>query len=398
MDVDPRLGDSGGDVGLRLRVLSIGGGTRAAILPFHTGEDGRKGVILPLQDRVELVVVAAGTVDRHAAAAGHHLRDHVIEVIGAGLTPQHVALGLDLTDEIPRACCEETGGGHRIGVVGRDHVAGDLPPNKLVVGEVGIERLDHPVAIPPGVGPKLVAFEAVGVGIVRNVEPVAGPALAVVGRGEQAVDKFFIRVGGCVGDERGHVLGRGRQADEVERQPADECAAIGLGRRSQPASGELNLDEPVNVVAGRRVGRWSWRHGGSGHRLPGPMVEPGVAVAVTGQPVGLGLGPGGARVDPLLEQCDLGGGEPVAIGRHPLLVVGARDPADQFTVAALAGDDHRPEVATLDRPVFHIEPQSALLRIRPVAVAAAADEQRPDLPLKIDGGRSIGSRCRRRLA
>ena len=129
------------------------------------------------------------------------------------------------------------------------------------------------------------------------------------------------------------------------------------------------------------------------------MVEPWVAVAFTGQPVGLGLGPGGARVDPLLDQCDLGGGEPVAIGRHLLLVVGARDPADQLTLAALAGDDHRPEVAPLQRPVFHIEPQAALLRIGAVAVAAAADEQRPDLPLKIDGGRSIGyGRCRRRLA
>ena len=124
------------------------------------------------------------------------------------------------------------------------------------------------------------------------------------------------------------------------------------------------------------------------------MVEPGIAIAFAGQPIGIGLGPGGARVDPLLEQCDLGGGEPVAIGRHLLLVVGARDPADQLTVATLAGDDHRPEVATFERTVFHIEPQAALLRVGAVAVAAAADEQRPDLPLKVDG---CGS-GRRRLA
>ena len=195
VDVDPRLGDSGGDVGLRLRVLPFGRGARATILPCHTGKDGREGVILPLQDRIELVVVAAGAVDRHAAAAGHHLRDHVVEVVGTGLPPQHVALGLDLADEIPRACREESGGDHRVGIVGRDHVAGDLSPKKLVVGEVGIERLDHPVAIPPGVGPELVAFEAVGVGVVGDVEPVAGPAFAVVGRGEQAVDEFFIRIG-----------------------------------------------------------------------------------------------------------------------------------------------------------------------------------------------------------
>ena len=210
MDVDPRLGDSGGDVGLRLHVVSFGRGARAAILPFHAGEDGREGVILPLQDRIELVVVAAGAVDRHATAARHHLRDHVVEVVGAGLTPEHVALGLDLADEIPRPSGQESGSDHRVGIVGSDHVAGDLSPKKLVVAEVGIEGLDHPVAIPPGVGPELVAFEAVGVGVVGDVEPVAGPALTVVGRGEQAVDEFFIRIGRFIGDERDHILGRGR--------------------------------------------------------------------------------------------------------------------------------------------------------------------------------------------
>ena len=175
--------------------MSFGRGARAAILPFHAGEDGREGVILPLQDRIELVVVAAGAVDRHATAARHHLRDHVVEVVGAGLTPEHVALGLDLADEIPRPSGQESGSDHRVGIVGSDHVAGDLSPKKLVVAEVGIEGLDHPVAIPPGVGPELVAFEAVGVGVVGDVEPVAGPAFAVVGRGEQAVDEFFIRIG-----------------------------------------------------------------------------------------------------------------------------------------------------------------------------------------------------------
>jgi hypothetical protein len=52
-------------------------------------------------------------------------------------------------------------------------------------------------------------------------------------RGEQAIDQFFIshRVG--IGDERGRFFRRRRQADEIERQAADERAAIGQSRQRQ---------------------------------------------------------------------------------------------------------------------------------------------------------------------
>ena len=68
-----------------------------------------------------------------------------------------------------------------------EHVTGDLFAEKLVVGLVGVERGDDVIAVVPGVGAKLVALEAVGIGVVRDVEPVARPALAVVRAGEEAV-------------------------------------------------------------------------------------------------------------------------------------------------------------------------------------------------------------------
>ena len=194
------------------------------------------------------MVVAAGAVDRHAAVAREHLREHVVEVVCTGLTLQHVALRLNVADEIPRPGGQEASGDHCVGIVGRQDVAGDLLAEKLVVGLVGVERLDHIVAIPPGIGAELITLEAVGVGVVGDVEPVAGPAFAVVGRSEQAIDELFIGIGRFVGDKRGHFLGRGRQAEEVERQPADERAAIGLRGRHQLHFSELELDEPVDVV------------------------------------------------------------------------------------------------------------------------------------------------------
>ena len=42
---------------------------------------------------------------------------------------------------------------------------------------------------------------AVGVGVAGEIEPLHGHALAVVRRGEQAVDLLLVGVGGFVGEE-----------------------------------------------------------------------------------------------------------------------------------------------------------------------------------------------------
>ena len=149
--------------------------------PFHSGKDRGQSVVFLLRDRVELVVVAAAAVDRDPAGGGHHLGDHVVEVIGPGLPPQHRAFGFDLTDKVPGAGGEKAGGNRKGRIVRSDHVAGQLTADELVVRQVIIEGPDHPVAIPPGGWPQLVPLKAVRVGVVGNVEPVAGPPLAVVG-------------------------------------------------------------------------------------------------------------------------------------------------------------------------------------------------------------------------
>ena len=66
-------------------------------------------------------------------------------------------------------------------------VAGDLLDEELVVGHVVVEGVDDPIAIHPH-EPRLVLFEAVGVGVAGRVEPEAAPAFAEVGRGEQPLD------------------------------------------------------------------------------------------------------------------------------------------------------------------------------------------------------------------
>ena len=79
----------------------------------------------------------------------------------------------------------------------------------------------------------LVLLEAVGVGIAGGVEPVPSPALAVVRAGQEPVDQLLVGVGASVGEEGVDLLGRRREADEVEAQAADEGGPVGLGRGLQ---------------------------------------------------------------------------------------------------------------------------------------------------------------------
>ena len=68
---------------------------------------------------------------------------------------------------------------------------------------------------------------ALGVGVAGDVEPVAAPALAVVRRGEQAIDEAGEGVGGGVAFEGVDLLGRRRHAPEVDGGAADQGPLVG---------------------------------------------------------------------------------------------------------------------------------------------------------------------------
>ena len=118
-------------------------------------------------------------------------------------------------------------------VVGRSagqEVSGELLDAELVVREIGVEGFYDPVAIRPD-RTGAVLFEAIGVGITGEVEPAAGPALAIAGRSQQAVDELLVGVGRLVVYESVGFLGRGRDSGEVEGDAAHEHVAIRFGRR-----------------------------------------------------------------------------------------------------------------------------------------------------------------------
>ena len=100
-----------------------------------------------------------------------------------------------------------------------EHIPHQLHSRKFIKWHVGVESVDHPVAIRPGVAAGLVVLEAVALTVPSDVQPMPRPALPVRWRGQQFVHQSEIRPLCCVLFERLNQLRTRRQSDEVEMQP-----------------------------------------------------------------------------------------------------------------------------------------------------------------------------------
>ena len=344
-----------------------------AVTVLHALEDGFHRVIVRLRNGIKLVVVAAGAADRQAQEGRRRGAHHVVQFVGPLVGREHRVGRADL---VPRPAHDEARGG-----VGAQLVAAELLLQKGVVGLVGIERFDHPVAIRPGVGPGPVHLEAVALGEPHDVEPVPRPAFAVVRRGEQPVDEVAIgsvnaagRAAGIV--ECGDLFRRGRQSREVERHPADERARVGLGIHGEAGGGKFFGEESVDRGGARRRGRHRRPH----ERLKRPVVLPfeWLRLALRHQ---LSerlhvVGPDGAGRDPLLQERLLVVGERLAVGGHPRFLVVGRDANEEFALFRLAGHDaHGAGVTPGDSLGPIVDPKPALGRVGPVAGPALASQK-----------------------
>jgi hypothetical protein len=125
-------------------------------------------------------------------------------------------------------------GGFQVLAVGGEALRGkavavDVFAEKGVVGEVLIEGADDVVAVAPGFVLVEIELVAAGFGEADEVEPVAGPAFAVSGGGEEAVDDLFVGVGAGVVEEVAELGGGGGKAGEIKREAAEERGAAGGG-------------------------------------------------------------------------------------------------------------------------------------------------------------------------
>ena len=208
-------------------------------------------VVFLLEDRVELVVVAAGAVDRQAEEGLADGAEDVLHLVGSNNRLHNRAL-LVLPGGVISPRHKEPRRLRRAGVIGPEHVARDLQAGELVIRHVAIQRLDDPVAISPGVRAELVVFVPVALAVTSQVEPPSRPADAVLWRFEQPIDQPRIGIGGVVPGECIDLVGRGRQSDQVEAQAPDERQPVGFRGGGHPFGGQLLGQEGVDRRSGFR--------------------------------------------------------------------------------------------------------------------------------------------------
>ena len=118
--------------------------------------------------------------------------------------------------------------------------------HELIVGEILIERADDVVAVAPGFLLLEIELMAAGFRETHQIEPVPGPALAIMRRGQQPVDHSFISLWGIVSQEGRDFLRRRRQTREIEGHAAQQCGLVGRRRRGEAIRFHLGEKEAVN--------------------------------------------------------------------------------------------------------------------------------------------------------
>ncbi len=127
------------------------------------------------------MVVTASAAERQAQKRLRRRPHNIVQLVEAVL----LRVGRLV---VPRPEPVETGGNDGFGICVGQFVAGDLFQDETVVRLVGIERIDHPIAILPDIGLGGVALVTVGLGVSNQIEPVPSPSLAISGIGQQAID------------------------------------------------------------------------------------------------------------------------------------------------------------------------------------------------------------------
>src|SRR5262249_23773556 len=107
--------------------------------------------------------------------------------------------------------------------------------------------------------------------VAHQVEPVSAPALAVLRRGEQALDQFLVGVGCGIADERLDLCRSWWQANQVEAGATDQGAAFRRGGRRELAVLHLSEQEGVDGSLHPRAIADRWRRDGS-RRLERPEL------------------------------------------------------------------------------------------------------------------------------
>lgn len=241
---------------------------------FGGGEDAVETVVILHDHGVVFMIVTTGAGDGDAEEAAGDGVDLIVDAI-VGIVIEESAEG------------EESEGGEAPGGRGGfGEVGGDLVADESVEGEVFVEGADDVIAVGIGVGAEGVLAidkdEVLGVGVTGDIEPMAAPAFAVPGIGEESVHPTGDRGGRRVADKGVHLGWGWWHSDQVVEESSNQRARIGGWGEGEIGGLEFGEEEGVDggldSVSILDVGQ-----GGVGDGLVGPMgLSFGEGLAGTG--------------------------------------------------------------------------------------------------------------------
>ena len=187
-------------------------------------EECHQAIKILLRDRIILVVVALSTADCKSQPHGADSARAVEELFESDAVQLHTAFTAGNRISVKA-------GSYSLGNISfGEQVARHLLDGEAIKRHIRVVGVDHPFPITPGEGPREIVNASFTVGITYQVQPLAGPLLAIVRRGKQAVNKALIRSRPSIGEELLRLLGSGRDADQIEIDAAQERAPVRFRR------------------------------------------------------------------------------------------------------------------------------------------------------------------------
>ncbi len=322
------------------------------------------------------MVVALGAAHRESQPDRPHGVDPVDHLLEAEL--HHVGSAFPVAGRI----AVEPGGHLGLDSAVGKQVSGDLLQSETIEGQVAVQGLDDPVAIAPGVGPEVVLAVAVAVGIPGQIQPVAGPLFAEVGRFQEPVDGILVGGIGLLLQKRVQLGQRGWEPGEVQAEAPYERRLVRFGGRPDAIGLQFGQDEAIHRIPdpGRILHR---RRNGTSQGPERPVRRLGLRFLPTR--VRVDLRPAGALVDPRAQEPHFVRAEPLPSGRHDLIRNQTGDELDEPASRAVAGPDHGARLASPQRVLGPVQPQALHLLLRAMAEVTAALQQRLHVFGEIDG-------------
>ena len=335
-------------------------------------EDAVKRVVILRRDRIVFVIMAPRTPGGEAEEVLAEVVDHILV--------HQVDILVDVVAKPPRD--GEVAGGDDALVafllrfIGIHQITGQLQAHKLVIRQIPVKGLHHPVPVAPRLRQGAVRVLARRIRITHHIQPMPSPLHPVVRGGQQAVDDLCPALRRRVSGKGLHLLRRGRQSCEIISGPSDQSAPVRRWVRRQGLGRERFIDESIDLLRGQgRLPLWQ--------RLKGPPI-PGFlrfhAAQLRHRPARIRR----SHPHPFRQQCDIRLTQLPAslLRRHRQILIPVVDCRNEQGLLRFSRHHRRSRVAALLPAFPRIQGEAALGLFAAVAFITTVHQQRPDLRFK----------------